>query len=97
LSPATALRRLRVELAQSMLRAPQLDGLSVDQIARYSGFASTSALRRRAFDAERITAPSVVRRTREQVGVRPCVSDRHDDEAIVLRSTFPLEPIGATQ
>ena len=45
-SPAAVLRRLRVELAESMLRVPQFDGLSVDQVARYSGFTSTSAMRR---------------------------------------------------
>jgi len=67
-SPAAALRNLRVELAQSMLHDPQYDGLSVDQVAQYSGFASTSVLRR-AFDAEGITAPSVVRRTRERVAI----------------------------
>lgn len=67
-SPAAALRSLRADLAQSMLRDPQYDGLSVDQVAQYSGFASTSVLRR-AFDAEGMTAPSVVRRTREQVAI----------------------------
>jgi AraC-like DNA-binding protein len=67
-TPASALRQLRVDLAQSMLRDPQYDGLSVDQVAQYSGFASTSVLRR-AFDAEGITAPSVVRRTRERVAI----------------------------
>lgn len=67
-SPAAALRRLRVELAQSILRDPQYDGLSIDQVAQYSGFASTSVLRR-AFDAEGFTAPSVIRRTRRQVAI----------------------------
>lgn len=67
-SPAFALRQLRVELAHSMLRDAQYDALSVDQVARHSGFTSTSAMRR-AFDAEGITAPSVVRRTRERLAI----------------------------
>ncbi|MET0886336.1 MAG: helix-turn-helix domain-containing protein, partial [Mycetocola sp.] len=65
-SPAAVLRGLRVDLAGSMLRDPQFDGLSVDQVAQYSGFTSTSAMRR-AFESEGSTAPSVVRRTRQQV------------------------------
>lgn len=67
-SPGAVLRQLRVELAESMLRDPQFDGLSVDQVAQYSGFTSASAMRR-AFEGEGKTAPSVVRRTRQRVAI----------------------------
>ncbi|MEV4773924.1 helix-turn-helix domain-containing protein [Microbacterium sp. LWH12-1.2] len=59
-SPVIALRRMRVELAESLLRNPQYDTLSIDEIARHSGF--TSALQmRRALGAEQLPPPSTLR------------------------------------
>jgi AraC-like DNA-binding protein len=40
------LRRLRVELAESLLRNPEYAPLSVPDVARYAGFGSASAMRR---------------------------------------------------
>lgn len=59
-TPAIALRRMRVELAESLLRNPHYDTLSIDEIARHSGF--TSALQmRRAMGAEQLPSPSALR------------------------------------
>lgn len=45
-SPANELRRLRAELALSLLRDPQYDLLSTAQIAAHAGFTNAAALRR---------------------------------------------------
>lgn len=59
-TPLHALRRMRVELAESLLRNPQYDTLGIDEIARHSGF--TSALQmRRALSAEKMPSPGVLR------------------------------------
>ena len=59
-TPLHALRRMRVELAESLLRNPQYDTLGIDEIARHSGF--TSALQmRRALSAEKLPSPGALR------------------------------------
>ena len=45
-TPASALRRLRVQLAESMLKDPTYERLSIPQVAGYSGFANGTTLRR---------------------------------------------------
>lgn len=63
MTPLNALRRMRVELAESLLRNSQYDTLSIDEIARHSGF--TSALQmRRALRVEKLPTPSVLRSRR---------------------------------
>jgi len=62
-TPAIALRRMRVELAESLLRNPHYDTLSIDEIARHSGFTSALQLRR-AMGAEHLPSPSVLRAER---------------------------------
>lgn len=62
-SPASVLRQLRVDLAVSMLRDRDFDGLTVDQVARYSGFRSAPVMRH-SFDHEGMATPREIRRTR---------------------------------
>lgn len=45
-SPAAELRKMRAELALSLLRDPQYDALTAAEIASHSGFTNTAALRR---------------------------------------------------
>ncbi|WP_102194336.1 helix-turn-helix domain-containing protein [Microbacterium aurantiacum] len=59
-TPVIALRRMRVELAESLLRNPHYDTLSIDEIARHSGFTSALQLRR-ALGAEHLPPPSALR------------------------------------
>lgn len=59
-TPVVALRRMRVELAESLLRNPHYDTLSIDEVARHSGFTSALQLRR-AFGAEQLPPPSALR------------------------------------
>lgn len=58
--PGEMLRRMRVELAESMLRNPLYSGLSVEEVARYAGFTSALQLRR-ALQAEGTPSPSRLR------------------------------------
>jgi AraC-like DNA-binding protein len=60
-TPGDLLRRMRVELAESMLRNPLYAALTVDEVSRYSGFASALQLRR-ALRAEGAPAPTTMRR-----------------------------------
>lgn len=55
-SPADELRRLRVELAQSLLADPDIAPLSVEDISVHAGF-GTGAAMRRAFAALGLPAP----------------------------------------
>ncbi|WP_353114303.1 helix-turn-helix domain-containing protein [Microbacterium sp.] len=59
-TPGDALRLMRVELAESLLRNPDYAPLSVDEIARHSGFSNGLQLRR-ALRAEGLPAPSELR------------------------------------
>ena len=61
-TPGDALRRMRVELAESLLRNPVYARLSIEDIARYSGFSSGLQLRR-ALRAEGLPGPSAHRRS----------------------------------
>ncbi|MES2867648.1 MAG: helix-turn-helix domain-containing protein, partial [Actinomycetota bacterium] len=61
-TPGDLLRRMRVELAESMLRNPLYSGLTVDEVSRYSGFASALQLRR-ALRAEGAPSPTALRRS----------------------------------
>lgn len=61
-TPGDMLRRMRVELAESMLRNPLYAGLTVDELSRYSGFTSALQLRR-ALQAEGAPSPTVLRRS----------------------------------
>lgn len=45
-SPAAELRTLRAELALSLLRDPQYDTLTIEQVAAHSGFTNAAAMRR---------------------------------------------------
>ncbi|MDR6867262.1 AraC-like DNA-binding protein [Microbacterium resistens] len=60
-TPGDALRRMRVELAESLLRNAVYARLTVDELARYSGFSSALQLRR-AMRAEGLPSPSAYRR-----------------------------------
>ncbi|MFD5213446.1 helix-turn-helix domain-containing protein [Microbacterium sp. NPDC058345] len=60
-TPADMLRRMRVELAESMLRNPLYAGLTVDEVARYAGFTSALQLRR-ALQAEGSPSPRELRK-----------------------------------
>lgn len=63
-TPGEMLRRMRVELAESMLRNPLYAGLTVDEVARYCGF--TSALKlRRALRTEGAPSPTELRKLAE--------------------------------
>lgn len=59
--PGDLLRRMRVELAESMLRNPLYSGLTVDEVSRYAGFTSALQLRR-ALQAEGSPSPTALRR-----------------------------------
>lgn len=59
-TPGDALRRLRVELAESLLGNPAYAVLTVDEIAAHSGFSSALQLRR-ALRTEGLPPPSVIR------------------------------------
>lgn len=59
-TPGDALRLVRVELAESLLRNPDYAPLSVDEIARHSGFSNGLQLRR-ALRAQGLPAPSDLR------------------------------------
>lgn len=61
ITPGDLLRRMRVELAESMLRNPLYAALTVDEVARYSGFTSALQLRR-ALQAEGAPSPTELRR-----------------------------------
>lgn len=60
LRPGDMLRRMRIELAESMLRNPLYTGLTVEEISRYAGFTSALQLRR-ALHAEGSPAPVELR------------------------------------
>ncbi|WP_309127679.1 helix-turn-helix domain-containing protein [Microbacterium sp.] len=60
-TPGDLLRRMRVELAESMLRNPLYSGLTVDEVSRYAGFTSALQLRR-ALQAEGSPSPTELRR-----------------------------------
>ncbi len=60
-TPSDMLRRMRAELAESMLRSALYAGLTIDEIARYSGFTTALQLRR-ALRAEGSESPSELRR-----------------------------------
>ncbi|MFC7788641.1 helix-turn-helix domain-containing protein [Microbacterium sp. MAHUQ-60] len=62
ITPAELLRRMRVELAESMLRNPLYSGLTVDEVSRYAGFTSALQLRR-ALQAEGSPSPTELRRS----------------------------------
>ena len=59
-TPASALRLLRVELAESLLSDPTYDVLSIPLIAEHSGFANATNLRRALRDHGHLT-PRVMR------------------------------------
>lgn len=61
ITPSDMLRRMRVELAESMLRSALYAGLTIEDIARYSGFTTALQLRR-ALRAEGSASPSAQRR-----------------------------------
>ncbi|WP_344818050.1 helix-turn-helix domain-containing protein [Microbacterium soli] len=60
--PGDMLRRMRVELAESMLRNPLYSGLTVDEVAHYAGFTSALQLRR-ALQVEGVPSPTALRRS----------------------------------
>lgn len=60
--PGDLLRRMRVELAESMLRNPLYSGLTIDEVSRYAGFTSALQLRR-ALQAEGSPSPTALRRS----------------------------------
>ncbi|MFD5224646.1 helix-turn-helix domain-containing protein [Microbacterium sp. NPDC058342] len=62
IKPGDLLRRMRVELAESMLRNPLYSGLTVDEVSRYAGFTSALQLRR-ALQAEGSPSPRELRRS----------------------------------
>ena len=59
-TPGDALRRMRVELAESLLSNSDYAVLSIEEIATHSGFSSALQLRR-ALRAEGLPAPTVIR------------------------------------
>lgn len=59
-SPAAELRNLRAELALSLLRDPQYDGLTAAQIAAHAGFTNAAAMRR-ALQAAGAPTPQAAR------------------------------------
>lgn len=59
-SPTEEIRRLRVELAQSLLTNSRFDALSIDDVAQHSGFHSADDLRR-AFRSQNVPSPSRLR------------------------------------
>lgn len=61
ITPGDLLRRMRVELAESMLRNPLYSSLTVDEVSRYAGFTSALQLRR-ALQAEGSPSPTALRR-----------------------------------
>lgn len=61
IKPGDLLRRMRVELAESMLRNPLYSGLTVDEVSRYAGFTSALQLRR-ALQAEGSPSPTALRK-----------------------------------
>lgn len=72
-SPAAELRLLRVELAQNMLQDPEYDLLSLAEVAEYSGFRSSAALRR-AFVACGLPVPRRYCRSRGSVSQQAEIS-----------------------
>lgn len=62
-TPGDALRRLRVELAESLLRNPDYEVLTIEEIAAHSGFTSGLQLRR-ALRAEGLPSPTKIRPVR---------------------------------
>lgn len=61
ITPGDLLRRMRVELAESLLRNPLYSGLTIDEVSRYAGFTSALQLRR-ALQAEGAPSPTQLRR-----------------------------------
>lgn len=61
MTPGDMLRRMRVELAESILQNPLYSGLTVEEVARYAGFTSALQLRR-ALQAEGSPSPTDLRR-----------------------------------
>ena len=59
-TPGDALRRMRVELAESLLSNPDYAVLTIEEIAMHAGFSSALQLRR-ALRAEGLPAPTVIR------------------------------------
>ncbi|MGN8027003.1 helix-turn-helix domain-containing protein [Microbacterium sp. 22242] len=59
-TPGDALRRMRVELAESLLRNPDYVVLTIEEIAMHAGFSGALQLRR-ALRAEGLPAPTVIR------------------------------------
>ena len=64
-SPRGTLRRARVGLALEMLRDPDADGLTLDEIALRSGFADATAMRA-CFVRESLDTPRRLRRDRDR-------------------------------
>lgn len=62
-TPGDALRRLRVEFAESLLRNPDYTVLTIEEIAAHSGFSSALQLRR-ALRAEGLPSPTMIRPSR---------------------------------
>lgn len=62
-TPGDALRRLRVELAESLLRNADYEVLTIEEIAAHSGFTSGLQLRR-ALRAEGLPSPTRIRPSR---------------------------------
>lgn len=65
LTPGDMLRRMRVELAESMLRNSLYADLTIDEVSRYSGFTSALQLRR-ALRAEGSLSPTALRRAADE-------------------------------
>ena len=59
-TPGDALRHLRVEFAESLLRNPDYAVLTIEEIAAHSGFSSALQLRR-ALRAEGLPSPTMIR------------------------------------
>ncbi|MDR6866998.1 AraC-like DNA-binding protein [Microbacterium resistens] len=62
-TPRGFLRRVRVELALTMLRDPDYDSLTLDQIGQHSGFTDATAMRG-GFARENLSTPRRLRRDR---------------------------------
>ncbi|MDP3949111.1 helix-turn-helix domain-containing protein [Microbacterium sp.] len=62
-SPADALRQLRTQLAESLLRDERYTPLSIEAVAQHSGFRSATQMRR-AFRAEGKGNPTALRTDR---------------------------------
>lgn len=90
-SPTEEIRRLRVELAQSLLTDARFDVLSIEEIAQHAGFGSADDLRR-AFRLQNVMPPSRLRaesraeRAHEQRLVRIGDRSAHIDEPLLRRA-----------